>query len=151
MRLAVDLCIVNADTVLLGHRIARVGFDTWAFPGGRVEAGESVIEAAKREVCEELGAGLKYALSGRVLAVRECSFPPEYVPHLTIVLEAVYVSGELALMEPHKHGEWRWWPLDKLPERLFSNADEVVSAYRNGEAILISHRLDRLLGSGIGR
>ena len=44
--------INNAEEILL---IQRNDFKVWAIPGGQVEAGESVAQAAVREVYEETG------------------------------------------------------------------------------------------------
>ena len=44
--------IDDKDRVLLGRRADR---NTWGFPGGVMELGETLIEAAKREIWEETG------------------------------------------------------------------------------------------------
>ena len=48
--------IRNADRILLTRRRADADLpDLWEFPGGKVEANESLIEALHREIREELG------------------------------------------------------------------------------------------------
>ena len=49
--------LVNANgDVLLGQRPAGKPYaGYWEFPGGKVEAGESIVHALKREFLEELG------------------------------------------------------------------------------------------------
>ncbi len=49
--LAASACVIKDEKVLLVRRHEQV----WAFPGGMVEAGETIIEAARRELFEETG------------------------------------------------------------------------------------------------
>lgn len=47
--------VVEADTVLLIRRARAPAAGLWSFPGGRVELGESLRDAARREILEECG------------------------------------------------------------------------------------------------
>lgn len=51
----VGVAIIDDDEVLLIKRAHDPGKDKWAIPGGKVEYGESLAEAATREVKEETG------------------------------------------------------------------------------------------------
>ena len=51
--------VVIADAHLLMVRHIHDGRDYWTLPGGGIEAGESVLAAAKREVLEETGLSLE--------------------------------------------------------------------------------------------
>lgn len=53
MLAAVSVAIVRDGRVLLVRRGREPGRGAWAFPGGRVEAGESREAAARRELAEE--------------------------------------------------------------------------------------------------
>ncbi len=53
--LGVSTVVCREDAVLLVKRGKPPFRDVWAFPGGKVEFGESLKGAAKREVLEEAG------------------------------------------------------------------------------------------------
>jgi ADP-ribose pyrophosphatase YjhB (NUDIX family) len=48
-------CIVNTGRILLIQRAAEPNKGYWSFPGGRVELGETILDAVRREVHEETG------------------------------------------------------------------------------------------------
>lgn len=52
---AVSVVVTRGNTVLLVGRARPPSAGLHAFPGGRVEAGESLEEAARRELFEETG------------------------------------------------------------------------------------------------
>lgn len=63
---AVALCVTEADgvpTLVITRRAAglRAHAGQWALPGGRLDAGESALDAALRELDEELGLRLDAA------------------------------------------------------------------------------------------
>jgi 8-oxo-dGTP diphosphatase len=47
--------VVRDGTVLLVQRAVEPDYGKWGFPGGMVEAGETVLAAAERELLEETG------------------------------------------------------------------------------------------------
>jgi 8-oxo-dGTP diphosphatase len=51
-RVGVEVVVEDAGKILL---MRRQDFDVWGLPGGYVDAGESMAEAARREVLEETG------------------------------------------------------------------------------------------------
>ena len=53
--LGVSVCIVRHDRVLLAQRANPPFQNLWSLPGGRVETGETLADAALREVREETG------------------------------------------------------------------------------------------------
>jgi 8-oxo-dGTP diphosphatase len=50
---AASACVWRGDEVLLVQRGKASGYGLWAFPGGRVEPGETLLQAALRELSEE--------------------------------------------------------------------------------------------------
>src|SRR3989338_9703935 len=56
VRVGVGVMIQNeAGQVLLGLRQGSHGAEEWSFPGGHIEFGETIAQAAIREVKEETG------------------------------------------------------------------------------------------------
>ena len=53
--LAVSTCIWHGPRVLMIRRGRSPGKNLWSLPGGRVEFGEKLIDAARRELHEETG------------------------------------------------------------------------------------------------
>jgi 8-oxo-dGTP diphosphatase len=55
LRLAVSVVVYQESRFLLVERAKNPGKGMYAFPGGKVEAGESLSDAARRELLEETG------------------------------------------------------------------------------------------------
>lgn len=137
-RLGVDVAIIKDNEVLLGKRrgqvgeaISKVGEGQWAFPGGHLNPGEKISEAGLREVREETGNKMMVKIKG-VIGISETNLPPAYIPHLIVVLLAKYLEGEPVLNEPERCEEWRWFPIDNLPENSFPGVKEALENYKKG-------------------
>ena len=114
--IGVGAMVWNGDRLLLGKRISAHSENSWQFPGGHLEFGETVEACARREVEEEAGIKICNIIpSGFTNAV----FIDADKHYVTLFVSSEYDSGELTVMEPDKCEQWRWFQWDSLPEPLF--------------------------------
>ena len=97
---------------------------SWNCPGGKQEYDETIVEAAIREVKEETNLDISNVESFGA------SDDVEDGKHfVNIHLIAKSYSGTLKVMEPEKIDIWEWFPLDELPENLYSSSRETINFY----------------------
>jgi ADP-ribose diphosphatase len=102
--------MLDENTVLLAREYAA-GLHHYevGLPKGRLEAGEGVLEAAQRELKEEIGFGAR-----RLEKLTELSLAPGYMTHIThIVLARDLYPEKLAGDEPEEL-EIVPWPISDL-------------------------------------
>ncbi|MFZ2188375.1 MAG: NUDIX domain-containing protein [Candidatus Moraniibacteriota bacterium] len=135
----VDVAVFdNEERVLLGKRLSKVGYGQWGFPGGHLKKDEKLLEAAKRELIEELGDEIKINMSKDILGIRENRAEPYKLHHVVPMLKGEYVSGEAKVNEPSRCEKWEWFDLDNLPSPLFSGIKETLENYKNNKATIIT-------------
>lgn len=95
----------------------------WEFPGGKVEAGEKVEVALRRELREELG--IQVRASRRLICLR-------YVyPELSVELDTWLVTGYEGTPRSTEHPATAWVPRNELPRWKLLAADRpIVNALR---------------------
>jgi 8-oxo-dGTP diphosphatase len=99
----------NGDFLLTSRPSGKVYEGYWEFPGGKLEAGESVQQALKRELFEELGIVIGDAQPWKVELV-------DY-PHALVRLNFCKVTawtGELQMREGQKF-QWQRLPVTVEP------------------------------------
>lgn len=104
-QLAVSAAIFRDGKILLVRRTREPSRGIYTFPGGRVEFGESLIEALAREVREETGliidivglAGFREALPART---------DGYGHFVILPFAARWVSGEVTLNDELDDARW---------------------------------------------
>lgn len=106
----------------------------WDVCGGSIEFGESIDEAIKREVMEELCAEpLEIDFMCTYDAHREHEGKRT---HWVQVVHAVRVDpNKVKIGEPHKISEIRWFGLDDLPEPMHSQFFRTLKAAKEHKII----------------
>jgi 8-oxo-dGTP diphosphatase len=136
---AVDVAIFDADgKILLGKRLAKAGFGTWGFPGGHLKKDEKLIDAAQRELGEELGNNADIEVTDQILAVRENHLAPYFIHHIVTIIKGLYRSGKIEVSEPDKCEEWKWFDFDNLLSPLFSGVEETLKNYQNNKTNIVT-------------
>lgn len=99
------------EEVLLGLKKTGFGKGNWNGPGGKVEPGESIEAAAKRECLEELGVdvGALKKIGVVTCEYREVEEPKDMEVHIFETHEFYGEPLETEEMRP------RWFPVSKYP------------------------------------
>ncbi len=124
--LGASVVVIQAESVLL---TLREDFQVWCLPGGAVETGESVAEAAIREVYEETG--VKIGLD-RLIGIY---YNNQQGGHQSLFL-AHPVAGE-PRPDGHETLKAQWFSLGQLPE-LFIGLHRlyIQEALENGPSVV---------------
>jgi len=117
--------------ILFGLRQGSFGSGKWVFPGGHIEFGETIFEAARREVMEETG------LSVDKLSLISVGDDLRYIEsdgkhYFALGVLARDISGEPKVMEPERCLEWRWFKRDHLPDKILGGSALTLRNYLAG-------------------
>ncbi len=104
------LCIIHQPPrVLLGFKKRGFGQGRWNGFGGKVKAGESIEQAARREVQEEAGLTVEAMERVGILEFRSAGDPAPLEVHVFYVRQFSGEPKETTEMRP------RWFPVAALP------------------------------------
>ncbi len=111
----------DGDVLLVKHTYRP----DWHMPGGGVDRGESLEQAARREAQEEVGATLGAV---ELLGVYS-NFWNRRTDHV-----AVFICNEFGVSEEHdwEIAELRWFPLADLPPDLSPGTSRRLAEYKDG-------------------
>lgn len=130
--LAVSAAIFRNGEVLVVRRAGAPAKGLWTLPGGRVEVGETLVDALKREIVEET------ALTIDVIGLagyREIILPQavsERGRHFVILpFAARWISGEPVLNEELSDG--RWMPVEAVAA--LPTTDGLIDILREAERL----------------
>jgi len=131
---AAYVALVRDDRVLMLLR-SNTGFmdGYWAIPAGHVEQGESVTQAALREVKEEVGVVIDPADLRPVTAMHRTGGNADPIDErVDFFFTASRWTGEPRLMEAEKAADLGWFPLGALPDPVVPHEARVLAGLRDG-------------------
>jgi 8-oxo-dGTP diphosphatase len=114
----------------------------WELPGGKLEPGEDVEQALRRELEEELGV--------RVLAARPLIQVPHDYGDRRVLLDVHLVTDYAGAPRPREGQPLAWWYPDVMDPAVFPDADRpIIMALRLPDLCLVTgpdtHRADAFL------
>jgi 8-oxo-dGTP diphosphatase len=127
IRYTADVVALTPDGhVLLIERGWEPHKGAQAFPGGHVDAGETSLQAAVRELAEETGVHVNPA-DLRQIGVWDRPDRDPRGRYVTVAYLAVVPTGT-PIVAGDDARTARWWPLGDLPPQLAFDHDEILSA-----------------------
>ncbi|MGE5425997.1 MAG: nucleotide triphosphate diphosphatase NUDT15 [Bacillota bacterium] len=131
-KIGVGVMIRNEQgKALFGLRLSKHGYGTWSFPGGHLEFGENMIQAAIREAHEETG--LIVSDLELVSLADELGALEQGKHYVNVGFVAHTYSGKPAITEPEKWERWEWFSLNELPSPLFEGSALMIERYKLGK------------------
>ena len=121
--LTTDVVLMYKDKILLIKRARDPFKGKWALPGGHVECGETVEEAALRELSEETG------VEGELVTLISVYSEPDRDPrghYVSVAYLAIPKEKKLVTPRPGSDAEdARWFEISKIPwnELAFDHKD----------------------------
>ncbi|MFL5802123.1 MAG: NUDIX domain-containing protein [Roseiflexaceae bacterium] len=129
--LGVTIAIFQAGQILLTR---REDFEVWCLPGGAVDDGESLAQAAMREAREETG--LEVELTQLVGIYSR----PKWQRSMHLVLFAARPIGGALRPDPHEVIDAGYFALDALPEPLMAgHRQKIADAFSDAHGRAWSH------------
>ena len=121
---AASACVWRGDDVLLAQRGKSLGYGFWSLPGGKVEPGETAVQAAVRELFEEtcISADLQIHVGDFDLNGGDVHF-------VISCFTGAFVSGEARALTDAKAVAWVKWQ-DIGTFKLAQGTAEAVSLAR---------------------
>ena len=125
---AVVLIVDEQNRLLM---LKRSDNKSWGLPGGAVEPGELVEDAALRETLEESGLQVDEMSLFGVFSGPECYYKypnGDEVYNVTIVYLSHDVSGDICLND--EHTEWRWFTCSEIPDNISPPIIPVIEKFK---------------------
>jgi ADP-ribose pyrophosphatase YjhB (NUDIX family) len=131
-RVGVGAVVLDGDRVLLVRRGRGPAEGKWSIPGGLVDLGERIEEAARREVLEECGIPVRIAgLAGVVdRVIRD---PGGRVRYHYVLVDYVAHPESRSLRPGSDAAEARWVPIAEVPT--YDTTDGLLDMIQRAAAV----------------
>ena len=130
VRVGCTLMVVRGGKVLLGKRgqDCETAKGQYAYPGGRMDYGETPEQGAVRELFEETGMVVTEK-DIQFLRYANEFFPEAGKHYVSLVFMVENPQGEPIRKEPDKCEEWIWVAPNELPENTFGPAKDTIMMF----------------------
>lgn len=125
------LLLINSQQEVLLLRRINTPFScgSYALPGGKIEQGESALDAALREARNSLGLVLqKSDLHFAHCMYRKCNEPEFFTA--VFAVDATKLSP--VNTEPERHDDMQWFAFAQLPEKHIPAHGQAIEMVANG-------------------
>lgn len=128
-------CVYNAQGEVLLQRRGDNG--RWGLPGGAIEPGESIRQAAARELLEETGLVVDVKRLIGLYTDPDMVYPNGDKAHsICIAVEFTVLGGELRC-DAEESLELRYFPMDALPELFCQQHQRILRDAHEGRQAAI--------------
>ena len=111
----------NKEILILKRQNSEVYNDLWDVPGGKLEEGNTLLEALTREIREETGLKLE-----KIIAILSTSKFQGQAADKPIIFRNIYLvkaGGDVVISNEHR--EYRWVKAESLHEYTFGNDEDL--------------------------
>jgi len=129
-RVGCGAALLRGDKLLLIRRAKDPEAGCWGLPGGKVDPFETVGDAVRREIFEELGVRI---VDEQLLCLVDQIDEPRGEHWFGPVFLARAFTGEPAIREPEKHTDLGWFALATLPGPLTVAAQQALRKLEAGD------------------
>ena len=127
----VQVILRGSGKILLGRRSGIFGHGTWGLPGGRLRQGETLLEAAARELEEEIGI---VPTNLKVIAIADATSENNF--QLQVGVEVTSWQNEPAIKEPDKCDALEFFEIGALPSLIFVASRQLLDCYSANQTYL---------------
>lgn len=117
------LCILRIDDAKKADSAMHLE-GTWTLPAGKVKYGETIFEAAKRKVKEEVDLDID-----NLEIVSIADDINEFAHFVTIGVVAKMVKGTISLGDSEEHVRYQYFSFNKLPDNLCEPSKKIIEHY----------------------
>ncbi len=110
--------------------------DSWGLVGGKIEAGESILEGLQREIREELGGEI---LGAKIIPIEQYTSDNKKFTYHTFLIK---VETEFVPELNEEHKGYCWVPLETYPNPFRRNLNRSIRAEKTRMKIKTQERLN---------
>ncbi|WP_085829344.1 NUDIX domain-containing protein [Clostridium massiliodielmoense] len=112
----------NQILLLLRNKEPEKG--CWSIPGGKVEMFETLEDAIKREIKEEVNLDIEIV---KLLTVTNHIIVKENTHWVAPTFLVKIINGQVKNVEPQKHRDLRWFSINNLPQNITITTENAIS------------------------